>query len=124
MANSIGLEIGKTYVAKYPFVRDEVELFDADEPYKKISWRPGCHIDQDGGYGYRTMFAHSHGEILLTVVSVHKPGKYPVRIFYIRQWRDPDGLVFGKRKLRITTAGNFRRLSKGYRHQYDLDESG
>ena len=59
------------------------------------------------------------GEMLLSVVSTHKPGKFPERIFYTRQWKDPEGKVFGKGALRVTTIGTFRRLLRGYRHKYE-----
>lgn len=120
------LEIGKTYRVVYPFVRDMVEMpeFDGEKSccVEVHGWRPGCEKDRgEDFYGYADLAADAHGEMLLTVISLHKPGKYPERVFFTRSWRDPDGKEFGKDKLRITATSAFRRLLKGYRHDYYCD---
>lgn len=104
---------GETHSVRYPFAREEVELCDGPA----TGWRPGCRSVQN--YDDFDFIADGHGEMLLTVVSTHKPGKFPERVFYTRQWKDPDGRVFGKGALRNTTAGNFRKLLRGYRHEYE-----
>lgn len=120
------LEIGKTYRVAYPFVRAEVELpeFDGEQVILStvIGWRPGCLADKEEVlYGSTVLAADAGGEMLLTVVSIHKPGKFQERVFFTRAWRDPDGKTFGKGKLRITTTGAFRKLLKGYRHDHFCD---
>ena len=108
---------GKEICVPHPFVREKVSLFDEDGPHEALSWRPGIRWEmtsQDGG----DAFADAVGEQLLTVVSRHKPGKFPERIFYTRRWRDPDGKVFGKTKCRVTTVGAFKSLVRGYRHEF------
>ena len=97
----VGIQAGQTYHVRYPFIRDEID-----------AWKPGCQA----GTGY----ADAEGQMVLTVVSVHKPGKYPERVFYTRSWIDPAGGCFGKRGLRMTTTEAFKRLASGYRHPYEL----
>lgn len=120
------VEIGKTYSVRYPFVLEDVEL-PPDEPeawdkppVMTKSWRPGVEFEQeDEGQAYGV--AEAVGEMLLTVIDVHKPGRFPTRVFYTRQWKDPNGRVFGKGGLRITTLDAFRRRMRGYMHEYWLD---
>ncbi|HEY5800340.1 MAG TPA: hypothetical protein VIT92_08965 [Burkholderiaceae bacterium] len=119
------IEVGKQYATNYPFIRvkfDSHELSDGEWTHAEIeSWQPGVRFESDGFDGTDT-YADGVGAMQLQVVSTHKPDKYPERVFYVRQWRDPDGKVFGKPKLRITTAQNFRQLIKGYRHEYEMSE--
>lgn len=120
---SAPLEIGMTYRVAYPFVRCVAEIPEFDGEHCTVArlsgWRPGCEADQeDTLYGSTVLAADAHGEMLLTVVGIYKPGKYPERVFFVREWKDPDGKVFGKPKLRVTTTAAFRGLLKGYRHDY------
>ena len=118
------IEVGKTYIVRYPFVRDEVELPpddpEATQMAKVKCWRPGVDWEQENA-GSAVACADSFGEMLLTVVDMHKPGRFPTRVFYTRQWKDPDGRIFGKRSLLITTQERFRRISRGYRHEIWVD---
>lgn len=112
------------YQIEYPFSLDNENPFDFED---FNPWRPGTikpDDDEYDEYHYRdqTYFAHGIGRMILEVISRHKPGKYPERTFYIRKWRDPNGKVFGKTQLRITTSQNFRRLCRGYRHKFELIE--
>lgn len=56
----------------------------------------------------------------LTVVSVHRPGRFPTRVFFTRQFVTPDGKAFGKSKLHIVTVEKFRRLSSRYQIDYTM----
>jgi hypothetical protein len=112
------IAVAETYSVEYPFVRETVELFDYDGPTKTETWRPGVRHEPDGFDGAISV-ADAHGEMLLTVESIHRPGRFPERIFYTRQWKDPDGKLFGKGSLRITTTVAFRRMLAGYRHDYE-----
>lgn len=105
----------------YPFVLENVSMIDADGPYETKSWRPGTRgepVPPDDA----EMVAHGIGSQIMTIVSVHKPGKYPTRVFFTRRWRDPRGREFGKAKLCMTTAACFRIRCRGYRHEYRLVE--
>lgn len=111
---------GSTHSAAYPFCRDTAYLPDEDGMAEVPTWRPGTrneHIDDDFWIA-----ADAMGEMLLTVVGVYKPGRFPTRVFYTRQWKDPEGKVFGKGKLHITTQQHFRSLLRGYRHEYHLED--
>ncbi len=116
------LNIGEIYSVKYPFVRTNVTLFDEEDAHDVEEWRPGVDAEQDDG-GYCHYFAEGHGEMLLTIIDIHKPGQFPTRVFYTRKWRDPDGKMFGKNGLRITTKAAFNSLLRGYRHEYEFEEA-
>lgn len=105
------IEPGTSFRVQFPFLLSMGTVLDEDGPYDVASWRPGSEPDNEG--------AHYHGEgfMVLTVVSVHKPGNYPPRVFYTRKWIDPQGKTFGKDNLRVTSQGNFRRLIQGYRYR-------
>ncbi len=110
---------GAMFAVPYPFVRDVFESWDADGPVRTVTWKPGvrnvlvppddCEAVADGV-----------GAQILTVVSVHKPGRYPARVFYERQWSSPAETMFGKRKCLIKTQQAFRRVIAGYWHEYRL----
>lgn len=121
---------GSTLSAPYPFVRETVSLPDAcEDGFGSIdveTWRPGTRVESKERRGpyYEDEFvcyaADGVGQMELSVVSVHRPGKYPTRVFFTRQWVDPDGKRFGKKKLRMTTVTAFLALAKGYRHDFEL----
>lgn len=110
------LEEGKTYCVKYPFCLD---VFNPDMgEFEFATWRPGTNR-------FATEFtewaeADAMGEMILTIVSIHRPGDYPTRVFFTRQWKDPDGKIFGKQKLQIKTKSAFKRMLKGYRYNYTI----
>jgi len=115
------LKSGDVFNVSYPFVLEEVELLDTDGPCTTKSWRPGVEYVATGPYGDSfEPFADKMGVMRLTVVSVHKPGKYPARVFFVRQWIDPNGKLFGKTKLRMTTATVFARRARGYRDKFSM----
>lgn len=119
-------EPSKIHEVHYPFVIDEYDAID-DEGHSSrgLSWRPGTKYIS----GYCEVFgetarnvAEGMGHMLITPIKrVEFPGNYHTRIFYIRQWRDPDGKVFGKTKLRVTTQQGFKRLLGGFRYSYALE---
>lgn len=114
---------GCTYVAPYPFTRERVTLPPDEDDGGSCTietWRPGCMVDTNERNNTEWA-ADDVGTMLLSVVSIHRPGKYPTRVFYTRQWRDPDGKVFGKPGLRMTTMQAFLRLCRGYRFDFWLD---
>ena len=110
--------------APYPFVREVYSIFDFDEEtglvprVESFDWRPGTEFDANQ-YGERRI-AHAVGEIILTEVARFKPGRYPERVFFTRQWLTPEGNLFGKTRLRMTTASAFSRLIKGYGAPYTV----
>ena len=111
------LIIGREYEVKFPFVTDIYSGFDEDGPFVKETWRPGCRSEcvyPDDS----ELVADGEGVMILTIVDVHKPGKYPERVFYTRKWRDPDGKEFGVGNLNITTTQAFKRRASGYHYAY------
>lgn len=121
MANARPLPVpGAFYEVRYPFIREPYESWGAEGPITLNSWRPGTRFEQDGRDEDHYAVADGDGTMVMTVVSVHKPGRYPTRIFYLRHWRDPDGKAFGRGKLRAAIANHFHALTNGYRHDYEL----
>jgi hypothetical protein len=115
-------KIGAEIEVGHPFVRGMFteHVGDGEGGWSEVSrptWEPGIRhewVQPDD----TEPVADAVGSQILTVVSVHKPGRFPERVFYTRLWRDPDGREFGKGKLHIKTAQAFRRLIRGYRHEY------
>ncbi|WP_020476222.1 hypothetical protein [Zavarzinella formosa] len=105
----------------YPFFHEEVELFDGESTYKTLSWRPGVRHELTA-YGDPLAVADGVGSQIVTVVSVHKPGKFPERVFFTRQWKNPEGKVFGKTKLRVKTSPDFRKLVAGYGFKFEVTQ--
>lgn len=119
---------GEVFTVQYPFIRDKTTVMAAHyEPGDEVcggrveidTWIPG--VRREYGYtGDTESFADGLGACVLTVVSVHKPGKYPTRFFYTRKWITPEHKTFGKTQLRIATVAKFRRLAAGYWHDYRI----
>ena len=116
---------GQELRAAYPFTRTTYDDYEGIDtvglPEQKPTWRPGVEHDQDN-YGNTTTYADAMGEVIYTVIAVFKPGSFPARVFFVRKWQDPDGKVSGKGKLHIPTQQNFRLLTKGYRHDFEMSE--
>ena len=112
------LKIGETYRVKYPFIMAEHTTVDLDgQPVCKECWRPGTRdefVPPDTGEAV----ADDEGAMLLTVVDIHKPGRYPERVFYTRKWEDPEGGAFGATKLHITTTPTFKRRATSFYYEY------
>lgn len=118
---------GSEHRAPYPFVRTAWEA-PPEDPYEEggapnmqPTWKPGVEHDNIDQY-HTVTFADRMGEVVFTVIGAFKPGSYPTRIFYVRQWVDPDGKQFGSTKLRVTTQQHFRQLIKGYRHDFEMSD--
>lgn len=116
----IEFRAGDSFEVVFPMVRDTVELLGEDGPYTTNTWKPGVRFEQTDCFGGTSEFADAEGLMVLTVVSTHKPGKYPERVFYIRQFISPQGTRFGKSNLRMSTARAFSRMTRGYRYEYEI----
>lgn len=121
------MKAGDVFHVRYPFVRCEVDVPDPDpEGFGFVtikSWKPGVEFEEVGcGYGAPDVesVCDAEGQMVLTVVDVHKPGRFPSRVFFTRRWIDPDGNEFGKGGLHITTVQAFKRRAAGYMHEYRI----
>lgn len=124
---------GDVFEVEYPFIKAPVDAVVFGETEALINhntgkafdpWKPGVSYDTDAhNYDEPPMVCDGLGQMILTVVSVHRPGKFPTRVFYTRKWRSPSGVEFGKNKLHIHGLGHFTHLRKGYRHEY-TDQNG
>lgn len=117
---------GAVIEVAHPFVLEDVDLWDGDGGGPTKSWRPGivtAPIDgtedpEDGPLVHNV--ADGVGFQTLTVIDVHRPGRFPTRVYYTRKWTDPSGKTFGKGKLHITVESAFRRIIAGFRVPYQL----
>jgi len=109
---------GQKIKVKFPFYMGTHDGYDAcGEFYSDDVWIPGCKerpLPPDDS----ELVADDVGVMVLTIVDIHKPGRYPERIFYTRKWVDPDGKEFGSGKLNITTTPTFKRRAAGYYYPY------
>ncbi|PDT15875.1 hypothetical protein CO670_15370 [Rhizobium sp. J15] len=113
---------GQEFKNAYPFVRGTYSTFDEEGEHEVQTWNPGVRYEAAGYWGDETeVIADGNGFQILTVVDVHKPGKYPTRVFYTVSWVRPDGRPFGKKKLHIATVDKFRRLSRGFHLAYAIE---
>ena len=110
---------GETIEFSYPFIHDTFSRMDEDGLSESKCWRPGVR-QESNDHHHQESFADGIGQQSVTVVSVHKPGKFPQRVFFTRKWRDPSGKTFGKPNLHIISIGRFRSLIRGYRHDFEL----
>ena len=118
MSKTFDPEIGRAYEIRFPFKMGEHHPFpdeDGPPPAAIKVWQPGW--DQEASQYGEHHWCEAWGAEIRTIVSIHKPGRYPERVFYVRQWRDPDGKVFGKKSLRILASRDFRRWASGDRYE-------
>ena len=112
-------EAGQTFEFSYPFVLDTFSQMYEDGVAESTTWKPGVRF-VDVSPESTVTFADGIGQQIITVIATFKPGKYPERIFFTRHWKDPTGKIFGKGGLRITTAGAFSTLTRGYRYEFEM----
>lgn len=103
---------GTTYSAWQAFKRTTYTDYDEEGGFEVPTWAPGWEYEAYGPEDSRPVW-QGQGAQLRTVIAVFKPGRYPERVFYTRQFRDPSGKIFGRDGLRITTAQAFRRWMAG-----------
>ncbi len=108
---------GMVFRVRYPFTLEDYKGFDADGPYTSKTWQPGVRMEWCCPDDTEAV-ADAEGEMILTVVSIHKPGRFPTRVFFTRRWRDPKGREFGKPACRSVILSKFRRLTRGFQHEF------
>lgn len=101
---------GDVFTVPYPFHFGDVHVMGDNGPEVFENWIPGTteHIKAPDEL---VPAYHEIGEMILTVVSVHKPGKFPTRVFFTRKFKNPAGEIFGKNLLKIRTLSSFKKLS-------------
>ncbi|MBC3943325.1 hypothetical protein [Sphingomonas albertensis] len=122
MSGRVEVIEGAVFAVRYPFVRETYQSIGEDGYVDILSWRPGttCENTWDGDVDYG---ADGEGWQRLTVVGVYQPPRFPTRVFYTRDWVNPDGIAFGKRSLQICTREKFKRLIAGYKFHYELNRA-
>lgn len=109
------IEEGRTYEIECPFVREAYTDYNEGGPFEAQTWRPGVIWEECSPEDVEAV-ADGLGKVLYTVVRVAElPRPYPARVFFVREWIDPNGKRFGRRCLRIMSIGAFRRRLAGYR---------
>ncbi len=106
----------------YPFVLEVFSEPSSDGLADKLSWRPGIRY-QDAGDLRPEGLADGTGWQIIQEIARIKPGRFPERVFYTREWITPDGKRFGKGGLRVAVASKFRRLTSGYAIEYRMYDS-
>lgn len=125
MEKKVEIIEGAVFEIAYPFVLDDYEDIDEEGPHTVKSWRPGVRYEQRTIHFFGDVDVTSDavcdgmGKQLIRVISTHKPGRFPMRVFYIRQWLTPTNRLFGKTNCRVASIAGFRNLIKGYRHEID-----
>lgn len=116
------IQDGMLFSVPYPFVHDTYESLEHDGQVEIVSWKPGVRFEDRRANAYcepePEAVADGVGVMRLYVVSVHKPGRFPTRVFYTRKWVPPSGNPFGKDGLRVTTLDAFRRRATKYQHTF------
>lgn len=113
----------------FPFIKVEYSgPKDGEFVDDTTTFRPGTRFEselEDGNYGGadEEWQADGMGLMVLEVVGRFKPGKYAERTFYVRSFIDPAGRAFGKKNLRVISSAAFKRMLKGYRHEFTLPET-
>lgn len=127
----MNIQAGDVFEVDYPFSRSSY-IDWSDEDSKPVPcWRPGYWTELEetfcpysgserDGVSY---CCNGWGKMIFEVVSTHKPGKYPERIFYLRRWRDPNGKEFGKNKLFTVSKGGFTKRLKGLSFEFEVTEN-
>lgn len=113
----MSIEAGKTYSVACPFIRAPYTGCDEDGYHTELSWKPGIVWESmSRDYEEADARAHGMGYVSYTVVSVvDLPRPYPKRVFFTRKWTTPDGRTFGKNRLVIMTADQFKRRLDSYK---------
>lgn len=118
--------MNKDYKIEYPFFRSYRELYSSENDSYNIceTWEAGVKTVVTGtnyqDYIYTDLMANDVGEMIITELGRFKPEGYPERVFFKREFINPDGVKFGNTKCRIATTGRFNKLIKGYAHKYSL----
>lgn len=105
-------------VAPFPFVVERARGCDEEGYFEFNTWRPG--VSGDDGFGQK--HANGEGAMILTVVAVFKPGRYPTRVFFTRKWRAPNGKIFGSNALKVATVAWFKQRLRGYLCPYSIEK--
>lgn len=113
------------HTVKFPFVREEYSgPLDGEFVDDAKTWRPGTRVEHgDYEFSDELWLADGEGVMVLEELGSFKPGRFPMRTFYLRRFIAPDGREFGKGKVRVIATSAFRRMLKGYRHEYSLTEA-
>ena len=114
----------ETFRVAYPFALEEYSGPKDGEFYDGKTWRPGIRFEvRDSGYLYdpdQVAIADGMGQMVLEVVSRHKPGKFrSARSSFAASWIR-TAAPSAKARLRVTTTPAFKRMAAGYRHEFEM----
>ena len=110
------------------------EVFERDQPFTIVvenkgdpereteRWRPGAwdtkYIPPDSAVA----LANGVGRVRFTVVSIHRPPGYPMRVFFTRQFFMPDGIPYASSRLKNCIASKFAKDIEKFPFDYEVDE--
>lgn len=105
----ITIENGDKFTVAFPFVEHTLRA-------GVWVWRPGCHDDTTNG----SLTCDGEGEMTLTVRGIAKPEGFHTRVFYTREFKNPDGHSWQSNGLRVASIGHFLKISKSYIKKYQI----
>lgn len=101
------------------FVRTHPFTLDTSGAFK---WRPGAWESEPRHNDDPMPACHGLGFVYFKVVSVHKPGRYPTRVFYTRRFVTPDDEALPESGCLCVTMEKFKRLRKDFYVPYVVVE--
>lgn len=108
--SGVKYEVGQEHERWTPFIVEDKELtdFDGEDFSTRIikHWRPGINHEPTAPDDFEPVWDGEGAEIrrIVAVVTIEGGG---VRILYRSWWRRPDGGLFGKPTVRMTTPSGF-----------------
>jgi len=108
--------VGEIHERWTPFILEDRDIPDPSPDGFGVvrikSWRPGVRNEQTAPDDFEAIWDGEGLELrrIVAVVTIDGGG---VRILYRRSFRKPDGTVFGKPKVRMTTPSAFTAWARG-----------
>lgn len=108
-------------------MREEIKpgaYFERPWPFYKTptilggeTWKLGARRDELEG----DLVADADGTAIYKVVSIHKPGpKFQTRVFFTKEFKDPERVSCGREKLCCETIGRFKKRLSNCLIVYEL----
>jgi hypothetical protein len=107
---------GDVIEREHPFTR----MIGAFEDLEFSRWRPGVWGNEFNGIDDFYPFAHAAGRVEYVVRAVCPVPGFPMRVFYTRQFTDPDGKILKRSGLICHSIGPFRMKVSRFSGRFDF----
>lgn len=116
------LQPGAVFEREHPFTL--VIENQGDPTFEHERWRPGAWETwaDDGSDDPVTAKAHGLGRVKFTVVSTHRPPGYPERVFFKREFTNPDGEKYAPGRLMNSVRRKFLRDVAAFPFRFEVEE--